>query len=52
MGRDGMDRSGSTLALAERYLGDANANPPEPAEIKRLIVRVIPTKVTEFKVSA
>jgi PPOX class probable F420-dependent enzyme len=38
--------------LAERYLGDANANPPEPAEIKRLIVRVTPAKVTEFKVSA
>jgi PPOX class probable F420-dependent enzyme len=36
--------------LAARYLGDANANPPEPPEIKRLIVRVTPTKVTEFKV--
>lgn len=38
--------------LAKRYLGDADANPPEPAEIKRLIVRVTPAKVTEFKVSA
>ncbi|GAA1027309.1 PPOX class F420-dependent oxidoreductase [Virgisporangium ochraceum] len=36
--------------LAERYLGDAGANPPEPAEIKRLIVRVTPAKVTAFKV--
>ncbi|AGL19042.1 PPOX class F420-dependent oxidoreductase [Actinoplanes sp. N902-109] len=38
--------------LAERYLGSADANPPEPAEIERLIVRVTPAKVTEFKVSA
>ena len=38
--------------LAERYLGHANANPSEPAEIKRLIVRVNPAKVTEFKVPA
>jgi PPOX class probable F420-dependent enzyme len=38
--------------LAHRYLGDANANPPEPPEIKRLIIRVAPAKVTEFKVSA
>lgn len=36
--------------LAERYLGDAGANPPEPAGVRRLIVRVTPAKVTEFAV--
>ena len=36
--------------LAKRYLGDAEANPDEPAEVKRLIVRVNPEKVTAFKV--
>lgn len=36
--------------LAKRYLGDADANPPEPAGIRRLIVRVVPEKVTRFTV--
>jgi PPOX class probable F420-dependent enzyme len=36
--------------LAARYLGDADANPPEPADVKRLIVRVAPDRVTAFKV--
>ena len=36
--------------LAKRYLGDAEANPTEPAEVKRLIVRVTPEKVTKFAV--
>jgi PPOX class probable F420-dependent enzyme len=36
--------------LAKRYLGDAEANPGEPAEVKRLIVRVHPEKVTTFAV--
>jgi PPOX class probable F420-dependent enzyme len=36
--------------LAERYLGDAGANPPEPAAVRRLVVRVTPAKVTEFRV--
>jgi PPOX class probable F420-dependent enzyme len=36
--------------LAARYLGNAEANPVEPAEVKRLIVRVKPEKVTKFAV--
>ncbi len=35
--------------LAQRYLGSADANPAEPAEIKRLIVRVTPEKITRFR---